>query len=137
MDAITDAYLNWSLRTKDEGMGVLLDPHPDEMVINHLPLVVVDIFSEYFIHLSFTFHHNPTRAGAYQSNVPMFSRDRFVASGLVNLGLIPCSPYSPTVAITTRALEVFRVTRMRCPRLGIQPYVRALCDIHGVCTVSY
>ncbi|KAJ6553701.1 hypothetical protein DFH09DRAFT_924701 [Mycena vulgaris] len=62
----------------------------------------------------------------------MFSRDQFVASGLVNLGLIPCSPYSPTVAITIRALEVFRVTRLRCPRLGIQPYVRALCDIHGV-----
>ncbi|KAJ7855627.1 hypothetical protein B0H14DRAFT_3085411 [Mycena olivaceomarginata] len=62
----------------------------------------------------------------------MFGRDEFVASGLVNLGLFPCSPYDPTVAITTRALEVFRVMRLRCPRLGIQPYVRALCDLHGV-----
>ncbi|KAJ7075628.1 hypothetical protein B0H15DRAFT_925383 [Mycena belliarum] len=67
----------------------------------------------------------------------MFARDHFVASGLVNLGLIPCSPFSPTVAITVRALEVFRVTRLRCPRLGIQPYVRALCDIHGVPFRSY
>ncbi|KAJ7867222.1 hypothetical protein B0H14DRAFT_3084137 [Mycena olivaceomarginata] len=62
----------------------------------------------------------------------MFGRDEFVASGLVNLGLFPCSPYDPTVAITTRALEVFRVMRLPCPRLGIQPYVRALCDLHGV-----
>ncbi|KAJ7089281.1 hypothetical protein B0H15DRAFT_922742 [Mycena belliarum] len=50
---------------------------------------------------------------------------------------MPCSPFAPTVAITVRALEVFRVTRLRCPRLGIQPYVRALCDIHGVPFRSY
>ncbi|KAJ7321638.1 hypothetical protein DFH08DRAFT_1033595 [Mycena albidolilacea] len=62
----------------------------------------------------------------------MFGRDEFVASGLVNLGLFPCSPYDPTVAIMTRVLEVFRVMRLRCPRLGIQPYVCALCDLHGV-----
>ncbi|KAJ7093863.1 hypothetical protein B0H15DRAFT_776350 [Mycena belliarum] len=62
----------------------------------------------------------------------MFARDVFVTSGLINLGLVPCSPFSPSVAITIRALEIFRVTRLRCPRLGIQPYVRSLCDIHGV-----
>ncbi|KAJ7849667.1 hypothetical protein B0H14DRAFT_2223086, partial [Mycena olivaceomarginata] len=62
----------------------------------------------------------------------MFGHDEFIASGLVNLGLFPCSPYDPTVAITTWALEVFQVMRLRCPRLGIQPYVRALCDLHGV-----
>ncbi|KAJ7814507.1 hypothetical protein B0H14DRAFT_3090103 [Mycena olivaceomarginata] len=43
-----------------------------------------------------------------------------------------CGRYDLTVAITTRALEVFRVMRLRCPQLGIQPYVRALCDLHGV-----
>ncbi|KAJ7467356.1 hypothetical protein B0H11DRAFT_2306441 [Mycena galericulata] len=47
-------------------------------------------------------------------------------------GLVPVAPYHPTVVITTRALEVFRVVHLRCPRLGIQPFVRALCDIHGV-----
>jgi hypothetical protein len=73
-----------------------------------------------------------TFSAAYQADIPMFGRDEFVASGLVNLGLFPCSPYDPTVAIMTRALEVFRVMRLRCPRLGIQPYVRALCDLHGV-----
>ncbi|KAJ7734719.1 hypothetical protein B0H14DRAFT_2408737 [Mycena olivaceomarginata] len=67
----------------------------------------------------------------------MFEHDKFVASGLVNLGLFPCSPYNLTVAITTRALEVFRVTRLRCPRLMIQPYVRALCDLHGVPFLTY
>ncbi|KAJ7937722.1 hypothetical protein B0H13DRAFT_2226461 [Mycena leptocephala] len=36
------------------------------------------------------------------------------------------------VVITIRALEVYRVTNLRCPCLGIQAFVRALCDIHGV-----
>ncbi|KAJ7068934.1 hypothetical protein B0H15DRAFT_958046 [Mycena belliarum] len=120
MNAITDAYLDWSVRSRDGGgMDAHFESHPDEMVLNHLPLMVIDIFS------------------ASPAQIPMFARDHFVASGLVNLGLIPCSPFSPTVAITVRALEVFRVTRLRCPRLGIQPYVRALCDIHGVPFRSY
>ncbi|KAJ6538073.1 hypothetical protein B0H19DRAFT_1213662 [Mycena capillaripes] len=45
---------------------------------------------------------------------------------------IPVAPYFPTVVITLRALEVYRLTHLRCPRLGIQAFVRALCNIHGV-----
>ncbi|KAJ7094070.1 hypothetical protein B0H15DRAFT_921826 [Mycena belliarum] len=45
---------------------------------------------------------------------------------------MPVAPYLPSVVITIRALEVYRVTRLRCPRLGIQAYVRGLCDLHGV-----
>ncbi|KAJ7807195.1 hypothetical protein B0H14DRAFT_2381496 [Mycena olivaceomarginata] len=44
----------------------------------------------------------------------------------------PARRIFPTVVITIRALEVYRVARLRCPRLGIQAFVRALCDIHGV-----
>ncbi|KAJ6586510.1 hypothetical protein DFH09DRAFT_1245702 [Mycena vulgaris] len=45
---------------------------------------------------------------------------------------MPVSPWTPNVVITIRALEVYRVAHLRCPRLGIQAFVRALCDIHGV-----
>ncbi|KAF8169554.1 hypothetical protein K438DRAFT_1909486 [Mycena galopus ATCC 62051] len=45
---------------------------------------------------------------------------------------MPVAPYFPTVVITIRALEIYRVARLRCPRLGIQAFMRALCDIHGV-----
>jgi hypothetical protein len=45
---------------------------------------------------------------------------------------MPVAPYFPTVVITIRALELYRVAHLRCPRLGIQAFVRALCDIHGV-----
>ncbi|KAJ6522106.1 hypothetical protein DFH09DRAFT_1251024 [Mycena vulgaris] len=45
---------------------------------------------------------------------------------------MPVAPHLPSVVITLRALEVFRVAHLRCPRLGIQAFVRTLCDMHGV-----
>jgi hypothetical protein len=58
--------------------------------------------------------------------------EHYVASAYVGQGLMPAAPYSPNVAITIRTLEIFRVMQLRCPRLGVQAFVRALCDIHGV-----
>jgi hypothetical protein len=45
---------------------------------------------------------------------------------------MPVAAYFPAVVITVRTLEVYRVMHLRCPRLGVQAFVRALCDIHGV-----
>ncbi|KAJ7193902.1 hypothetical protein GGX14DRAFT_587219 [Mycena pura] len=52
-------------------------------------------------------------------------------------GLFPCTPGVASVAITTRELEVFRRMQLRCQRLGIQAWVRGLCDIHGVLPRPY
>src|ERR1700742_2057930 len=60
-----------------------------------------------------------------------------MASALVRQGLMPVVPLEPTVAITTRALDVFRAAHLRCPRLGAQAFVRALCDLHGVAPRPY
>ncbi|THU78591.1 hypothetical protein K435DRAFT_824088 [Dendrothele bispora CBS 962.96] len=46
--------------------------------------------------------------------------------------MFPCSPSKPSVVITTRTLEYYRVMYLRCPRLSVQPFVKSLCDIHGV-----
>ncbi|KAJ7109052.1 hypothetical protein C8R43DRAFT_905012 [Mycena crocata] len=62
----------------------------------------------------------------------MLAGDSFVASGLVNLGYFPCASDKPSVVITTRVLELYRVTRLCCPRLAIQPFVKSLCNMHGV-----
>ncbi|KAJ6569171.1 hypothetical protein B0H19DRAFT_1209333 [Mycena capillaripes] len=45
---------------------------------------------------------------------------------------MPVAAFHPTVVISLRALEVFRVASLRCPRLGVQAFIRTLCDIHGV-----
>ena len=46
-------------------------------------------------------------------------------------GLIPSAPYTPHYAISVRALELFRTTRLRCPHLAIEPFVKSLCDLYG------
>ncbi|KAF8217912.1 hypothetical protein K438DRAFT_1901011 [Mycena galopus ATCC 62051] len=46
-------------------------------------------------------------------------------------GLVPVAPFFPSTVITIRALEVFRALSLRCPRLGIQAFVRAMCDLNG------
>ncbi|KAJ7204522.1 hypothetical protein C8J57DRAFT_1542249 [Mycena rebaudengoi] len=55
-----------------------------------------------------------------------------IAPSLILQGLMPCAPWTPTVAISTRVLELFRVTHVRCPQLAVQPFVKSLCDLHRV-----
>ncbi|KAJ7776444.1 hypothetical protein B0H16DRAFT_1659785 [Mycena metata] len=50
---------------------------------------------------------------------------------------MPAAAVFPSVVITVRVLEVFRRLQLRCPRLGVQAFVRALCDLHGVAPRSY
>ncbi|KAJ7796630.1 hypothetical protein B0H13DRAFT_2245375 [Mycena leptocephala] len=56
---------------------------------------------------------------------------------LVGQGLIPCSPWTPKVAITIRLLEMYRVARLRCPTLSIQPWLKTLADLHGTAFRPY
>ncbi|KAJ7640652.1 hypothetical protein B0H17DRAFT_1163952 [Mycena rosella] len=50
----------------------------------------------------------------------MVESDEFTTSCLVGQGLIPCAPWTPTLAVSVRVLELFRVARLRCPNLGVQ-----------------
>ncbi|KAJ7019155.1 hypothetical protein C8F04DRAFT_1276622 [Mycena alexandri] len=119
MEFMVDAYLQWSLDTADKGFSALFEYPEDTIVKETLPVYVVDLFSSYY------------------DNVAVTGADEFVASAFVRQGLIPVSPTVATVAITVRTLQVFRRVQLRCPRLGVQPFVRALCDLHGVAPRSY
>ena len=63
--------------------------------------------------------------------------DVTLASLLLRQGLVPSAPLKPRLAVSVRTLELYRVTRMRCPHLGIQAFVKALCDVHCVSLVTY
>ena len=65
-------------------------------------------------------------------NAKLRQGDQGVVASLVSQGLIPCAPYTPSVAITTRTLDLYKNTHLRCPHLAVQPFVKALCDLHGV-----
>ncbi|KAJ7664832.1 hypothetical protein B0H14DRAFT_3696647 [Mycena olivaceomarginata] len=68
--------------------------------------------------------------------VPIVSGDLFIASAYMRQGLMPSTPHHASV-ITVRTLEVFHVMQLRCPRLGIQVFVRGLCDLHVVAPRPY
>ncbi|KAJ7820326.1 hypothetical protein B0H14DRAFT_3089255 [Mycena olivaceomarginata] len=60
-----------------------------------------------------------------------------IAPALIMEGLIPCAPFRPSVAITVKVLEVYRVAHARCPQLAIQSFVKTLCDLHGTPYLPY
>ncbi|KAG2337491.1 hypothetical protein BDR05DRAFT_978479 [Suillus weaverae] len=45
--------------------------------------------------------------------------------------VLPCSPISLVVGITTEALELYRVAHIRSPHLSIQAFVKTMRDLHG------
>lgn len=133
MEAIATAYMDWDLASSKEGLGTPLPPREDAMVQNTLSLIVVDIFCEHFTTFSSLFLLILILLSAtYRAEIPMLAGDAFIASGLVQRGFFPCSPSEPSIVITTRTLEIFRVATLRCPRFAIQPFVRSLCDLHSV-----
>lgn len=55
---------------------------------------------------------------------------------LMRTGMMACSPAVPVVSISIGILELYYRIRRHAPRLGIQPFVRALCDKYMVRTTS-
>ncbi|KAE9387644.1 hypothetical protein BT96DRAFT_1004926 [Gymnopus androsaceus JB14] len=53
------------------------------------------------------------------------------SSSLVLAGLMPTAPLSHKTAITTRTVALYHSLFVRCPKLGIQPFIKALCDAEG------
>lgn len=54
------------------------------------------------------------------------------AVSLMRMGMMGCTPTLPSVAISIGVLKMYYFLRRRAPRLGIQPFVRALCDTYNV-----
>ncbi|KAF7291212.1 hypothetical protein MIND_01264600 [Mycena indigotica] len=54
-----------------------------------------------------------------------------IASALIAQGLIPCAPWSPSLAISFKTLKFYRVAHARCPQYTINAFVQTLNDLHG------
>ncbi|KAJ7840292.1 hypothetical protein B0H14DRAFT_3086874 [Mycena olivaceomarginata] len=74
---------------------------------------------------------------ALTSDVSLDPQGGGIAPALIMEGLIPCAPFRPSVAITVKVLEVYRVAHARCPQLAIQSFVKTLCDLHGTPYLPY
>ncbi|KAG0698760.1 hypothetical protein DFH29DRAFT_809887, partial [Suillus ampliporus] len=70
-------------------------------------------------------------SGTEKVTLKILSTDRTIASALVRQGVLPCSPISPAVGMTTEVLELYHVMHLRSPHLSIQAFIKSLCDLHG------
>ncbi|KAJ7710742.1 hypothetical protein B0H17DRAFT_1190439 [Mycena rosella] len=114
MCAMTDAYMKWEAAQGAFGMEGAPEPVVDpDNVEKTYRVEVIDIF------------------GTYTVDVPMVQLDEFTTSCLIGQGLIPCAPWKPALAITTRVLELYRVARLWCPNLSVQGWVKTLSDVQA------
>ncbi|KAJ7439623.1 hypothetical protein B0H11DRAFT_1751794 [Mycena galericulata] len=117
MEDITDAYMKWA--STNGGLDKSWDGLTDGEVDSHFGIRIVDLFDSISV------------------AAPMLKTDKWIASGLVRQGLMPCSPFAPTVAISIRCLELFRVAHLRAPNLTIQAWIKTLADIQGTVYKPY
>ncbi|KAG0695695.1 hypothetical protein DFH29DRAFT_984896 [Suillus ampliporus] len=133
MPAMVDAFLDWSntrAKSKIRGFfgvqsGADLDPDSGSW-----PVTVVDLFREILQSYSM-FIADIMVIDSEIVSIGIKPTDAFLTSALVRQGLVPCSPITPSVAITIDAIEFYRVAHLRNPHFSIQAFVKTLCDLHG------
>ena len=59
--------------------------------------------------------------------------DLTTAATLVGLGFIGNAPFRPSVAVSIKTLELYRVLRRRKPSFSIEAFVKVVCDLYMVC----
>ncbi|KAJ3992007.1 hypothetical protein F5050DRAFT_1715629 [Lentinula boryana] len=64
--------------------------------------------------------------------VPVFVSDTIHNTSYIRSGLLPCNPLVNTTVFSLETLELYHHIFMRCPRLGVQTFIRALSDLQGV-----
>ncbi|KAF8144125.1 hypothetical protein K438DRAFT_1783089 [Mycena galopus ATCC 62051] len=119
MEAMVDQYMQWSLAMAEEGFGRLYEQPKDAVVQDTHRIYVVDLFSVSY------------------AEVGIVQGDRNLAAAYICHGRLPATTQLTNVTITIRSLEVFRIMQLRCPRLGLKPFVHALCDLHSIPPRSY
>ncbi|KAG6875524.1 hypothetical protein C0992_003482 [Termitomyces sp. T32_za158] len=112
--SMVNAFLKWSKECGFSGSSIGTPLSQDAVIQETRSVQVVDLFE------------------TYKLDVPLLQGTETIAAALVEQGLIPSAPYQPTVAFSTRTMELYRTTNLRCPHLAIQSFVKSLCDLHGV-----
>jgi hypothetical protein len=127
MTDLTEAYMTWA--SKEDGDNTSLHVEGEDVQSTYA-IRVVDVFGGCIAF--FIFFHSLIILDVRPCNATILSSDRTIAASLIRQGYLPCSPLKPTVAITIRAVNLYRLSHLRCPHVSVQSFVKTLCDIHGV-----
>lgn len=57
--------------------------------------------------------------------------EKFDSASLIRSGILPTSPLRHSTGFTIRTISLYHKLFVRCPRLGVQPFAKALCDLEG------
>ena len=60
------------------------------------------------------------------------ANDPYITTSLVRQGLMPCAPSGPSIAVSVRTLEIFRIANLRSPHFTINSFAKTICDLHTV-----
>ena len=63
--------------------------------------------------------------------------DQTTASTLASLGFIGNAPFHPSVAVSVKTLELYRILRRRKPSFSVEAFVKVVCDLYMVCDLLY
>ncbi|KAE9390548.1 hypothetical protein BT96DRAFT_833281 [Gymnopus androsaceus JB14] len=75
--------------------------------------------------------------GSFAQEVPVLDGLTHDSSSLISAGLLPMAPLSHKTAITIRTISLYHSLFTCCPKVGIQPFAKALCDMKGVAFRPY
>ena len=128
---IVDAYLTWQEEIGEEGLDASHPQVAKESLQATYKVHVIDVFCTCFLRLS-PLYLLTVGAATYTMDAELAEGDQGVPAALVRQGLMPCAPFSPSLAFMTRLLELYRNNHLCCPHLAIQPFIKSICDLHGV-----
>ncbi|KAE9386063.1 hypothetical protein BT96DRAFT_1087389 [Gymnopus androsaceus JB14] len=70
--------------------------------------------------------------GSSTQQVPILQGLSHDCSSIILAGLLPTTPLSHKTAITIHTISLYHCLFTRCPKLGIQPFMKALCNLEGL-----
>ena len=114
---MVDAYLRWKypdIALADPGRVQDPPPQPQSSTLVEIP--ALDIYT---LSTSITIQ---------------CIEDRTTASVLAGLGFIGNAPFYPSIAISMKTLEFYRILRRRKPSFSVEAFVKVVCDLYMVCT---
>ncbi|KAE9403701.1 hypothetical protein BT96DRAFT_990133 [Gymnopus androsaceus JB14] len=106
MNEVVISYMDWDYVRKKQ-------PERRREPVELIELYVIDIF------------------GSSTQEVPLLSGLAHDSSSIILAGLMPTAPLSHKTAITTRTVALYHSLFVCCPKLGIQPFIKSLCDAEG------
>jgi hypothetical protein len=150
---MADAYLRWrypddlrpsDLPTKSGGSGGTQDPplpQQSSIVNNDPPLPEAPGLIHDSLSTDTPSPSTPTEVEITVIDIYSLStsvkysciEDQTTATTLAGLGFIGNAPFRPSVAVSIKTLELYRILRRRKPSFSVEGFVKVISDLYMVC----